>query len=80
MGVAGAFAGSPAGPVAAKANSVSVTAKRRGKCFMNEHGLGGTRTHNQRLKRAARWTCKQLERAVHEQLASWFCEVYDKAD
>ena len=26
------------------------------------------------------WTCKQLETAVHEQLASWFCDVYDKED
>ncbi len=28
----------------------------------------------------AGWTCKQLETAVHEQLASWFCDVYDEDD
>ncbi len=28
----------------------------------------------------AGWTCKQLETAVHERLASWFCNVYDQED
>ncbi len=28
----------------------------------------------------AGWTCKQLETSVHEQLASWFCDVYDEDD
>ncbi len=45
---------------------------------------GDTRAHfratSSKEATIAGWTCKQLEIAVHEQLASWFCDVYDKDD
>lgn len=45
---------------------------------------GGTREHFRATScngaTIAGWNCKQLETAVHEQLASWFCDVYDKED
>ncbi|MBA3350860.1 MAG: hypothetical protein H0U23_00230 [Blastocatellia bacterium] len=45
---------------------------------------GGSREHFRATSTdgsaVASWTCKQLETAVHEHLASWFFDVYDKED
>lgn len=45
---------------------------------------GGTREHFRATSTdgatLTSWAYKQLETAVHEQLASWFCDVYDKDD
>ncbi|CAN5582986.1 hypothetical protein BH20VER1_BH20VER1_31470 [soil metagenome] len=45
-------------------------------CGMRAH----FRATSSRGASIAGWTCKQLETAVHEQLASWFCDVYDNED